>query len=256
VKNLLIAKLVGVMGVMGVVGVVGIPLVACSQETIVKKAAAADTADAAPPAESMDGTDPAPTDTADSGTSPAPTSDSKAPEDRCLDGQDMDAPDVDVSKCPAIPSIPADTPMGKETISLGAWEIGTTADGDTYKYGTLSSPTSSPRVLTFDTGKVAVNAENLECWGKGYYRLRKMLQDAPAEYVALHKAGFQYRFFQFQSDLRNGPTGFKQIASFQDHLVKWVTVISAQGVCEQPTLSKFRSYAKGELTRRGIALPQ
>jgi hypothetical protein len=168
----------------------------------------------------------------------------------------MDAADVDISKCPPIPSIPADTPMGAETINTGAWEIGTTADGDNYKYGTLSAPTTTPRVLTFDTGKVAVNAENLECWGKGYYRLRKILQDAPAEYVALYKAHFQYRFFQFQSDLRNGPTGFKQITSFQDHLVKWVTVISAQGVCQQPTLSAFRTYAKGELTRRGLPLPK
>jgi hypothetical protein len=236
--------------------VVGIPLVACSQETIVKKAPAAETPAEAQPEESMDPTVPAPAATADSGTAPAPTSSSKAPEDRCLDGQDMDAPDVDLSKCPAIPSIPADTPMGTETISLGAWEIGTTADGDNYKYGTLSSPTSNPRKLTFDTGTVAVNAENLECWGKGYYRLRKILQTAPAEYVALHKAGFQYRFFQFQSDLRNGPTGYKQISSFEDHLVKWVTVITAQGVCQQPTLTAFRTYVKGELTRRGIAAPK
>ena len=193
---------------------------------------------------------------ADSGTAPAPTSTSKAPEDRCLDGQDLDAADVDVSKCPPIPSIPADAPMGKETINLGAWEMGTTADGDNYKYGTLSSPTSNPRVLSFDGGMVAVNAENLECWAKGYYRLRKILQDPPAEYVALHKAHFQYRFFQFQSDLRNGPTGFKQITSFEDHLVKWVTVITAQGVCQPPTLTKFRDYAKGELMRRGLPAPK
>ncbi len=239
-----------------IAGVVGIPLVACTQETVVKKAPAAETPAEAPPAESMDPTDPAPASTPDSGTAPTPTSSSKAPEDRCLDGQDMDGADVDLSKCPPVPSIPADTPMGKETISTGAWEIGTTSAGDTYKYGTLSSPSSNPRVLTFDTGSVPVNAENLECWGKGYYRLRKILQNAPAEYVALHKAGFQYRFFQFQSDLRNGPTGFKQISSFQDHLVKWVTVITAQGVCQQPTLTAFRDYAKGELTRRGIAAPK
>ena len=239
-----------------VVSVVGMPLVACTQETIVKKAPAADTAAEVPPADSMDAGEPAPDTMPDGATTPMPTSSSKAPEDRCLDGQDMDGADVDLSKCPAIPSIPADTPMGKETISLGAWEIGTTANGDTYKYGTLSAPSSSPRVLTFDTGSVPVNALNLECWGKGYYRLRKILQNAPAEYVALHKAGFQYRFFQFQSDLRNGPTGFKQIASFQDHLVKWVTVITPQGVCQQPTLSAFRDYAKGELTRRGIAAPK
>ena len=244
-KNLLIAI------------VVGMPLVACTENTVVQKAPAAETPAEPDPMASMDGTDPAPAAMPDSGkTAPAPTSASKAPEDRCLDGQDMDAPDVDVSKCPPIPSIPADTPMGKETINTGAWEMGTTADGDNYKYGTLSSPTANPRVLSFDGGMVAVNAENLECWAKGYYRLRKMLQTPPAEYVALHAAHFQYRFFQFQSDLRNGPTGFKQITSFEDHLVKWVTVITPQGVCQQPTLSKFRDYAKAELTRRGIAAPK
>jgi hypothetical protein len=247
VKKLLIAM---------VVGVVGVPLVACSNETVVQKAPAADTAGTAPPAESTDPVDPAPDATPDASTAAMPTSSSKAPEDRCLDGQDMDGPDVDISKCPPVPSIPAKTAMGTETIDTGAWEIGTTADGDTYKYGTLSAPTSNPRVLTFDTGKVNVNDLNVECWGKGYYRLRKMLQTAPAEYVALHKAGFQYRFFQFQSDLRNGPTGFKQITSFEDHLVKWVTVITAKGVCQQPTLTAFRAYAKGELTRRGVALPK
>ena len=238
--------------------VVGMPLVACTNETIVKKAPAADTPAEADPAQSMDPTDPAATDPmADSGTpAPKPTSTSKAPEDRCLDGQDMDGADVDVSKCPAIPSIPADTPMGKESINTGAWEMGTTSNGDNYVYGTLSSPTSSPRVLSFDGGMVPVNAENLDCWAKGYYRLRKILQDPPAEYVALYNAHFQYRFFQFQSDLRNGPTGFEQITSFQDHLVKWVTVITAQGVCQQPTLSKFRDYAKGELTRRGLPAPK
>jgi hypothetical protein len=35
-----------------------------------------------------------------------------------------------------------------------------------------------------------------------------------------------------------GPTGFKQVASFGDHLVKRVTVITAQGVCQQPTLTR------------------
>ena len=145
--------------------------------------------------------------------------------------------------------------MGKEKVSLGAWEIGTTADGETYKYGTLSAPTSNPRTLNYDGGSSEVNAENLECWAKGYYRLRKILQNPPAEYVALYNEGFQFRFFQFQTDLRNGPTGYRAISSFQDHLVKWVTVISAKGVCEQPTLSTFRTYAKAELKKRGIAAP-
>lgn len=238
--------------------VVAMPLVACTNETIVKKAPAAETPAVGDPAQSMDPADPAVTDPmADSGTAaPKPTSTSNAPEDRCLDGQDLDGADVDISKCPAIPSIPADTPMGKESINTGAWEMGTTVNGDNYVYGTLSSPTSNPRVLSFDGGMAPVNAENLECWAKGYYRLRKILQDPPAEYVALYNAHFQYRFFQFQSDLRNGPTGFKQITSFQDHLVKWVTVITAQGVCQPPTLTAFRTYAKGELTRRGLPVPK
>ena len=158
-----------------------------------------------------------------------------------------------MNACPAIPDTPEDALMGKEKIDLGAWEIGTTADGDTYKYGSLTG--TNPRKLKYDGGTVAVNAENLECWAKGYYRLRKILQTPPAAYVALHKAGFQYRFFQFQTDLRNGTTGFKKISSFQDHLVKWVTVITAAGVCEQPTLSEFRDYAKGELTRVASRFP-
>ncbi len=239
--------------------VVGLPLVACTSETIVQKAPEA--APAAPPDDSTAGTDPAPGDmTADAGTDAAkapaaPTS--KAPEDRCLDGQDLDGADVDISKCPALPSIPAKVPFGKtDAFDLGAWEIGTTANGDTYKYGTLSAPTTNPRVLTFDTGSVPVNAMNVECWAKSYYRLRKILQDAPVEYLTLRKAGFQYRFFQFQSDLRNGPTGYREISSFEDHLVKWVSVITADGVCQQPTLSKFRSYAASELKRRNIALPK
>ena len=239
-KKLLIAVLVAV------------PLVGCTEKVIVRKVPPA----AAPEAEaetdeSTDGTEPAPTDEKPK----SPGAASTKPEDRCLDGQDMDAADVDVSGCPPIPSIPADAPLGKEKVSLGAWEMGTTADGETYKYGTLSAPSTNPRILSYDGGSVAVNAENLECWAKGYYRLRKMLQDPPAEYVALRDAGFQYRFFQFQTDLRNGPTGYRQISSFQDHLVKWVTVVDEKGACEQPTLTKFRDYAKSELKKRGLPQP-
>jgi len=170
----------------------------------------------------------------------------------------MDVPAFDIRKCRALPVRPEEAPIGKVSISLGAWELGTTKDGDTYKYGKLSKPGTNPRTLTFmeEAGSVEVNDLNLECWAKGYYRLRQILQNPPKEYVALHDAGFQYRFFQFQTDLRNGSTGYKNISSFQDHLVKWVTVISAKGVCQQPTLSKFTAYAKGELETRGIALPQ
>jgi len=227
---------------------VGIPLAGCSENVVVKPAPAAEPAATSEPTPEV--TDPAPEPKPDPN---APTSTSKLPEDRCLDGQDMDAADIDIKACPALPDIPDDAPMGKETIDLGAYEIGTTADGDTYKYGSLTG--TNPRKLKFDGGTVAVNDKNIECWAKGYYRLRKMLQTPPAAYVALHKAGFQFRFFQFQSDLRNGSTGYKEISSFQDHLVKWVTVITAAGVCQQPTVSKFRAYAKDELKTRGIPVP-
>jgi len=166
----------------------------------------------------------------------------------------MDAADIDVKTCPALPDGPEEAMMGKETIDTGAWEIGTTAAGETYKYGSFTG--TAPRKLKYEGGSEAVNAENLECWAKGYYRLRKILQTPPAAYVALHKAGFQFRFFQFQTDLRNGPTGYKEISSFQDHLVKWVTVISKTGVCEQPTLAKFTAYAKAELATRGLPVPK
>lgn len=233
---------------------VGIPLVGCTEEVIVKKVPAPAEAPAdGTPAENTDGTTPGtPTDTPDP-AKPEPTGTA----DDCLDGQDMDSADVDISKCPALPALPEDAPMGSQTIGLGAWELGETAEGDTWKYGKLSKAGTTPRTLTFmeGGGTTTVNDLNLECWAKGYYRLRKMLQDPPAEYVALHKAGFQYRFFQFQSDLRNGPTGFKALASFQDHLVKWVTIITKAGVCQQPTLTKFRNYAKAELETRGIAAP-
>ena len=174
--------------------------------------------------------------------------------DACLDGQDMDSADVDIKTCPALPEIPADVGTGSKKFSLGAWELGETKNGDTYVYGTLSEPTAAggKRVLEFDGGSAEVDEKNVECWAKGYYRLRKILQAPPAEYTKLKTAGFQYRFFQFQTDMRNGSTGYKKISSFEDHLVKWVTVISAAGVCQQPTLKQFTDYAKSELTRRGL----
>ena len=137
-------------------------------------------------------------------------------------------------------------------MSLGAWEIGTTADGDTYKYGSLATIDAGSRVLQFDGGSAVVNEGNTTCWAKGYYRLRKILQNPPREYVALRAAGFQFRFLQFQTDLRNGPTGYLKISSYRDHLVKWVTVVGAMGECKQPTLSEFRAYASSELARRGL----
>ena len=225
------------------------PLVGCTENVIQKPADPAPVAPA--PDQTTDPTDPPPATTPDP---KAPTSSSKAPEDRCLDGQDMDGADVDLKDCPELPDAPDSTLMGKQTIDLGAWEIGTTADGQTYKYGSLSG--TKPRMLNFSGGKVAVNDQNVECWAKGYYRLRKILQTPPAAYVALHKAGFQFRFFQFQTDLRNGRTGYTEISSFEDHLVKWVTIIDAKGVCKQPTLTQFRDYAKGQLTTRSLPVPK
>jgi hypothetical protein len=196
---------------------------------------------------------------------------SLAPEDRCLDGQDLNAPDVDVSKCPAVPTAPAKAMFmnnPKLKVDLGAWEIGTTGDKVNWAYGSLSAASTDPRILTWrsdvnmSNGATPVNAQNLECWAKGYYRLRAMLQNPPAEYVALRKLknptdpnGFQYRFFQFQTDLRNGATGFKAIASFQSHLVKWVTVVNKDGTCDQPTFSKFQKYAAAELKTHPVAVP-
>lgn len=231
-----------------VVSTLAIPGVACTSKTNVVETPPTEPA----PTEPTDGTE---ADAGEADAGPAPTSSSKKPEDRCLDGQDMDADDVDISACPALPEIPEQTLMGKEKIDTGAWEIGTTAEGETYKYGTLSAAGTEPRVLSYDGGETEVDAKNIECWAKGYYRLRKMLQTPPAEYVALRKAKFQYRFFQFQTDLRNGPTGYKKISSFQDHLVKWVTIVDAKGKCEQPTMKKFKEYAKAELDTRGLPQP-
>jgi len=178
--------------------------------------------------------------------------------DNCLGDQDTNLSDIDISNCPSIPSLPQEAQFGTDAtqiIDLGAWELGTVSTGETYKYGTLSEPETQPRVLTFEgAGSAPVNAENLSCWAKGYYRLRKILQDPPTEYVLLRAAGFQVRFFQFQTDLRNGPTGFKEISSYRDHLVKWVTVIQEDGTCVQPTRQKFVDYAAGELRRRGLGV--
>lgn len=230
---------------------VATPLVACTTETIIiKKVPAPEETGEETPGTPPDGTQPTPNDPAKPGPTTTPLS-----EDACVDGQDLDAADIDVSRCPAVPEIPNSVNVGGTKVSLGAWELGTTADGATYVYGDLSAPGTNPRVLNYEGGSSPVNKENLECWAKGYYRLRKILQNPPAEWVALKNAGFQYRFFQFQTDLRNGPTGFKKISSFQDHLVKWVTLIDAQGKCEQPTLTKFRDYAKAELSRRGLPAP-
>jgi hypothetical protein len=228
-----------------------LPLAACTikNETPVGVGAPAPAADDAGPPEM----DAAP---------PLDPNASLAPEDRCLDGQDLDGDDVDVSACPPIPTAPAKAMLSnnpKIKVDLGAWEIGTTSTKETYKYGSLSAPTTNPRILSFDTGTAPVNEENLQCWAKGYYRLRALLQNPPPEYLALRKgpnpqdpSGFQYRFFQFQTDLRNGPTGYKAISSFQNHLVKWVTVVGKDGSCDQPTYSEFQKYAVAELKTRGI----
>lgn len=176
-------------------------------------------------------------------------------EDNCLDGQNLNAADVDISHCPALPGEPTSAPFGTtgQFIDLGAWELGQTAEGSTYEYGSLSEPNGAePRVLNYEGGSSVVNEGNVTCWAKGYYRLRKILQNPPADYVKLREHGFQFRFFQFQTDLRNGPTGFKEITSYMNHLVKWVTRIEPDGTCVQPTSDKFQKYLTGELTKRGL----
>ena len=175
--------------------------------------------------------------------------------DNCLDGQSLYAEDINVSKCPVLPSAPEAALLGEtgKQISLGAWELGTTAEGEAYKYGSLSEANgAAPRVLSYEGGSTEVNKGNLTCWAKGYYRLRKILQNPPADYMKLYNAGFQVRFFQFQTDLRNGTTGYKKISSYMDHLVKWVTLIKEDGTCVQPTMGRFQEYLKAEVTRRGL----
>jgi hypothetical protein len=174
--------------------------------------------------------------------------------DNCLDGQDLAAADVDISHCPALPAAPEAAPLGETgiMISTGAWELGQTAEGEVYKYGSLNEPGNEPRVLSYAGGTTTVNEGNITCWAKGYYRLRKVLQNPPADYITLRNAGFQVRFFQFQTDLRNGPTGFREITSYMDHLVKWVTRIEPDGTCVQPTTGKFQEYLTQELIDRGL----
>ena len=176
-------------------------------------------------------------------------------EDNCIDGQDLNAEDIDISRCPALPSEPSSIHLGQtsQVIDLGAWELGQTSTGEAYKYGSLSEPNGmEPRVLSYEGGSAPVNEGNITCWAKGYYRLRKILQNPPTDYVKLRDHGYQVRFFQFQTDLRNGATGFKEITSYMDHLVKWVTRIEPNGTCVQPTSAKFQKYLTGELSRRGL----
>jgi hypothetical protein len=177
--------------------------------------------------------------------------------DHCLDGQNLRASDVDIRRCPALPTLPEPVRWleSGDRVSLGAWELGQTREGLTYKYGSLTEPnTQGARRLRFydEEDSTAVDSLNLRCWAKGYYRLRKILQNPPEAYVRLREAGFQGRFFQFQTDLRYGGTGFRQISSFRDHLVKWVTVIRRDGTCVQPRLQDFEAYLEGELERRGL----
>jgi len=175
--------------------------------------------------------------------------------DNCLQGQDLNAPDINISQCPAMPQIPQNvtSPMIQGQISLGAWELGMTSNGQAYKYGVLAQEEEQVVLKFYGTEESSVVDElNLTCWAKGYFRLRAILQNPPAEYIKLRDAGFQSRFFQFQTDLRNGSTGFKRITSYQDHLVKWVTLITKDEQCIQPTYSKFKNYAIRELIRREL----
>ena len=86
-------------------------------------------------------------------------------EDNCLLGQDLNAADVDVSRCPVLPTEPTPAALGTtgKIINLGAWELGQTAEGETYKYGVLSAANGTePRVLNFQGGSSVVNDRNIE----------------------------------------------------------------------------------------------
>ena len=191
--------------------------------------------------------------------------------DNCLEGQDLSAADVDISDCPKVPAYPDSAPvnMGEgqtRTAGLGQWELEKTAEGATYVYGGLNDPDESPR--TFSKSEAADDV-NIECWAKGYYRLRAILQNPPASYVKLSSQRDENgnrilgRFFQYQVDKRVGATGFaKGVRSYGDGLVKWVTIIKPTGendqdgnpiyTCDQTTYEEFDEYAKRELNRRGI----
>lgn len=176
--------------------------------------------------------------------------------ENCLAGQDLNAEDVDISSCPELPVKPISARLGNSSdfINLGAWELGQTAEGLEYKYGTLNFNSDGSRRLNFSNGGGSsnVNSENVICWAKGYYRLLAILQNPPVDYLKLRSNNFQVRFFQFQTDLRNGLTGYTQISSYRDHLVKWVTFIEQDGTCVQPTLARFETYLSNELERRGL----
>jgi len=96
--------------------------------------------------------------------------------DNCLGEQSLDLEDIDISNCPALPEMPENARLGNSDImiGLGAWELGQTAEGLAYKYGSLSSSLTTPRTLNFynSTEVTLVNSGNLACWAKGYYRLR------------------------------------------------------------------------------------
>jgi hypothetical protein len=85
---------------------------ACTTETIVKKKPADETTP-----------QPDPNAQPDPATPVEPEPPVLSTPDKCLDGQDMDAADVDVKTCPAIPEIPDDAKMGTKTISLGAVSV-------------------------------------------------------------------------------------------------------------------------------------
>lgn len=171
----------------------------------------------------------------------------------CLDGQDLDSAEMDISQCPQLPSSPDSSVLGigGERIRLGAWELNMSNEGDTFVIGSIGEHDEETDTWTF-AGRTDVDEANITCWAKGYYRLRKILQDPPAAYVRLSEAGFQGSFFQFQTDKRKPGWGYPGISSYKDHLVKWVTIVEADGSCSPPTLQEFADYAAAELERREI----
>jgi hypothetical protein len=173
--------------------------------------------------------------------------------EHCLDGQDIDSSEVDISGCPELPRSPDSASLGidGERVGLGAWELNMSNEGDTFVIGSIGEHDPDSDTWTF-AGRTQVDEANITCWAKGYYRLRKILQDPPADYVTLSEAGFQGSFFQFQTDKRKPGWGYPGISSYKDHLVKWVTIVEDDGSCSPPTLQEFKDYAAGEVARRGL----
>ena len=176
--------------------------------------------------------------------------------DNCIEGQDLNASDVDVTDCPSLPRSPQRATMKMDdsgttrNVSTGGWEMEVTQkeDGeyDSYVIAGMNDPTQTP---IWD-GAAHADMINYNCWSKGYHRLRALLQDPPQSYINLVNEGFYGSFYQYQVDRRIGATGFANgLTPYGDHLIKWVTTVERDGTCTQPTYSQFDQFAQALLRR-------